>query len=274
MELKARNYADVIRIGVALTRPLFEEGKFTTRLEIGKIIEEAAALSGRRDVQVVALIDAIGWSLVELGEFDEARRRIEHGITLTEETGQLSYRSKGERHLGVICRRNGNYDGAHTYYEKSMQTAESVTVQQERDELIAGLNYAFASLYFYRGDLAKSMEFVDKSIASFTQIKDEYRLNMSYVLKGDLQFRLNMNEKARDTFRGVLQRADTNTEKLQVVRSSLGLAEVCISDHNWDGAQRSIDQIAAIDLDEFKAEAERLRAIRAKLPAVLIAKRP
>ncbi len=72
--LRDRDYADVIRIGVALNRPLFEEGKFSTRLKIGKVVEEAAALSGRKDVQVVALIDSIGWSLVEMGMYDEAKR--------------------------------------------------------------------------------------------------------------------------------------------------------------------------------------------------------
>ena len=264
--LGERNYADVIRIGVALNRPLFEEGKFSTRLKIGKIVEEAAALSGRKDVQVVALIDAIGWSLVELGEFEQAKCYIEHGIALSEETGQAFYQAKGQRHLGVISRRTGDYERARTFYQTSMSTAQSVSDLHQRDELVAGLHYALASLFYHTGEYSGAMEFIEKAITSFTTLSDEYRLNMTYVLKGDVQFKLNQKEKARDTFRNVLQRADRNTEKLQVVRSSLGLAEIYISEHDWGRAQKSVQQAAGIDLDEFKAEAERLRVLKAKLP--------
>jgi|SRR5882724_11937567 len=264
--LHERNYADVIRIGIALTRPLFEEGKFSIRLKIGKIIEEAAALGGRKDVQVIALIDAIGWSLVEMGEVDEAKGHIEHGIVLSEETGQVFYRAKGQRHLGVIYRRKGDYERARAFYQTSMSTAESVQDVHERDALVAGLHYAFASLFYHTGEYSNAMEFVDKAITSFTTLNDEYRLNMSYVLKGDVQFKLMQKEKARDTFRAVLQRADRNTEKLQVVRSTLGLAEIYISEHDWERAHRTIQQAASIDLDEFKAEAQRLKTLKAKLP--------
>jgi tetratricopeptide (TPR) repeat protein len=264
--LRERNYADVIRIGVALTRPLFEEGRFSTRLKIGKVVEEAAALSGRKDVQVVALIDSIGWSLVEIGRYEEAKRHIEHGISLSEETDQIFYRAKGQRHLGVILRRTGDFEGARKFYEASLATAGLVPDGRERNELVAGLHYAFASLYYYTTDYSKAMEFIDKAIAAFSTLNDEYRLNMSYVLKGDLQFKLSQKEKALDTFRMVLQRADRNTEKLQVVRSGLGLAEVYVSEHDWERARRSVQQVESINLDEFKAEGERLRRLKSELP--------
>ncbi len=156
--------------------------------------------------------------------------------------------------------------GARQFYETSLASAGLVPDGRERNELVAGLHYAFASLFYYTADYSKAMEFIDKAIADFSTLDDEYRLNMSYVLKGDVQFKLCQNEKARDTFRMVLQRADRNTEKLQVVRSALGLAEIYVAEHDWERAKRSAEQVESINLDEFKAEAERLKSLKSKLP--------
>jgi tetratricopeptide (TPR) repeat protein len=265
--LRDRNYAEVIRIGVALNRPLFEEGKFSTRLRIGKVVEEAAALSDRKDIQVVALVDAIGWSQVELGAYDEAKRSIEHGIDISEELGTAFYTAKGYRHLGVIARRTNDYAQAKSRYEQSLAIAKTIADDHDRDTLVAGLNYAIASLHFHTGDYDTAMEFIGRAISDFEKLSDEYRLNMSFVTKGDIQFKQNLRDRAKDTYRTVLQRADKNTEKLQVARSCLGLAEVYISEHDWERAQRSLSQASNIDLKEFKAEAERLRTFKAMLPA-------
>jgi tetratricopeptide (TPR) repeat protein len=215
---------------------------------------------------VVTLIDAIGWSFVELGNYSEAKRCIEHGVALTEETGQVFYRAKGQRHLGVICRRTGDFQGARKFYEESMAIALTVPSDKERDELVAGLHYALASLAYFTNEHPDAMSFIQKAIASFSTLKDEYRLNMSYVLKGDIQFKLDQKDKARDTYRFVLQRADRNTEKLQVIRSMLGLAEVYLAESNWEGVQKMIQQAEDMNRDQFKAEAERLKTVKARLP--------
>ena len=264
--LGEKHYAEVIRIGVALIRPLFEEGKFSTRLQIGKIVEEAAALSGRKDIQVVALIDAIGWSLVELGRYDDARRHIDHGINLSEEIKDVFYQAKGQRHLGVIARRSKDYPNAKIHYQASLDLARNLLDDHERKVLVAGLYYAFASLHYHMLEYDQAMEANNKAIASFEELNDEYRLNMSYVMKGDIESKLSQSDKAMDTFRTVLQCADQNTEKLQVVRARLGLAEICIAEHNWEKALHNVHKLTDVDLEEFKAEAERLKDLQARLP--------
>lgn len=264
--LEQRHYAEVIRIGGALTRPLFEEGMFVTRLQIGKIVEEAAALAERREEQAEALIDAIGWSLVELGQYEEARCRIEHGIRIGEELGADFWQAKGQRHLGVIARRNGQYDKALAHYQASLEMSKRVPETHRRDVLVAGLHYAFASLHYHTGEYAKAMTAVTDAIRSFAALKDTYRLNMSCVMKGDIQFRLNENDRARDTYRSVLTRANENTELLQAIRARLGLAELFMSEHNWKKARENAAEAARMNRDQFKAEAERLKLLMTKLP--------
>lgn len=89
---------------------------------------------------------------------------------------------------------------------------------------------------------------------------------MSLVTKGDIQFKQGQSDKARDTYRKVLRLADRNTEKLQVSRSCLGLAEIYMADSRWDEARDMAVMLEQVDLKEFKAESERLEAIRRKLP--------
>jgi len=264
--LKSKNYADVIRIGIALNRPLFESGNFVTRLQIGRIVEEAAARAERKETQVEALIDSIGWSLVELGEYEEAQRIITHGIEIAQEIKDEFYEAKGYRHLGVIARRREKFDEAKDCYKKSLEHAEKIEEKREKDVLVAGLNYAFASLYFFTEDFDNASLYIDKSIKSFSFLKDEYRYNMSLVTKGDIEFQRGKPDDAKDIYRCVLRKADKNREKLQVIRSCLGLAEVYLQDHQWEKAGDSIEYINGIDLKDFKAERIRLDRIRSKLP--------
>jgi len=264
--LKSKNYAEVIRIGIALNRPLFESGNFVTRLQIGRIIEEAAARIERKEIQVEALIDSIGWSLVELGEYEEAKRIITHGIEIAQEIDDEFYEAKGYRHLGVIARRSEKFDEAKDYYKKSLEHAENIKEKREKDVLVAGINYAFASLYFYTKDFNSASVYIDKSITSFALLKDEYRHNMSLVTKGDIEFQQGKSDDAKDIYRSVLRKADKNTEKLQIIRSCLGLAEVYLQDHQWKKVGDSINYIEGIDLKDFKTERIRLDGIRSKLP--------
>ncbi|MCO6185202.1 tetratricopeptide repeat protein [Rhizobium sp. L1K21] len=264
--LRGKNYVEVIRIGEALSRPLFESGSFSTRLKIGRVVEEAAARSERVDKQISALIDSVGWSLVELGRYDEAKRPIIHGMELSQDTGNAFYEAKGLRHLGVIERRTKNYPEAEKYYKKSLEIAEKITDENDKEVMIAGLNYALASLYFYTSALEKADKYIELSISCFKRLNDEYRLNMCLVMKGDIQFKRGESDKARDTYRKVLRLADRNTEKLQVSRSLLGLAEIYISDNRWAEANETAVMLEDVDLKEFRAEGERLEAIRRKLP--------
>ncbi|MCH8011222.1 MAG: tetratricopeptide repeat protein [Candidatus Marinimicrobia bacterium] len=264
--IKNKNYAEAIRIGIALNRPLFEAGNFVTRLKIGRIVEEASALTGRKDVQVVALIDSIGWSLVELGEYVEAQRSIEHGIDICRGINDEFYEAKGYRHLGVIARRTEKYKEAAQYYKQSMEHAGKIEDQHDKKVLIAGLHYAYASLYYFTKDFDNASIYIDKAIACFELLNDEYRYNMSLVMKGDIEYKKGKNDDAKDIYRRVLRQADRNTEKLQVARSCLGLAEVYLSDHQWEKAAESIRYIKEMDLKDFKSEKVRLDLICSKLP--------
>lgn len=265
--LTDKRYWEVIRIGAALNRPLFESGDFATRVRIGRILEEAAALAGRKDYQIIALIDLMAWSLVERGQYEDAQKSLKHGIELARQEGDQFYVAKALRHLGVIERRLEHFVEALDYYGQSREVAESLEDCKQKSELIGGLDYAVASLHFYRGEYDRAMEVVDLAVQRFTDLRDGYRLNMSMVMKGDIQFKRGERDQACDTYRSVLEIANKNTEQLQIARCYLGLGDIYLAEFEWDRARRVLEMLEKIDLDEFKAEADRRAVLAKKIPA-------
>jgi len=88
-------WEEVIKIGSVLSRPLWVTGKYRLRVELGRLVEAAAAYSHRPGQQASALIDDLGWTQFVLGEVDEAKTRIDHGIRLAELSGNFHLACKG-----------------------------------------------------------------------------------------------------------------------------------------------------------------------------------
>jgi tetratricopeptide (TPR) repeat protein len=265
-EFTRDNYSDVIRVGEALSRPLFESGAFSTRLQIGRMVEESAARSSRKREQYSALIDSIGWSLVELGRYTDADRQIRHGLRLAETGPDPFYEAKAHRHLGVIARRQGRFPDARELYATAESIASRIADEHDRLVMLAGLQYALASLSYYEKHYEDASSEIARAIDSFTSLGDEYRLNMARVMRGDIEFRQGARDDARDTYRLVLQDADRNKETLQYVRACLGLAEARAADHEWDDVEQALRLLSGLNLNEYKAERERREAIHAMLP--------
>lgn len=269
-EFARNNYSDVIRIGEALSRPFFEAGSFSVRLDIGRMVEEAAARSARKREQYVALIDSIGWSLVELGEYGPAAREIKHGLKLLKNVSDPFYEAKAHRHLGVIARRERRYGDARSEYEKARERAQEITDERDSLAMTAGLEYALGSLALHEDDLETAATRISSAIEGFSSLGDEYRLNMALIMRGDIEFRRDDPDDARDTYRLVLQNADRNKETLQYVRACLGLADVRVADKRWDEVDDALALLNDLDLDEYKAEQDRLAEIRKRISAIRV----
>ncbi|HMJ33912.1 MAG TPA: hypothetical protein VK501_08340 [Baekduia sp.] len=268
-QFNRHNYSDVIRVGEALSRPLFESGAFSPRLQIGKMVEESAARSSRTREQYSALIDSIGWSLVELGRYADADRQIKHGLRLAESAEDAFYEAKAHRHLGVIARRQGRFAEAREMYATAEAVASRIPDEHDRLVMLAGLQYALASLSYYEKHFEVASTEISRAIDSFTSLGDEYRLNMARVMQGDIQFQQGARDDARDTYRLVLQNSDRNKETLQYVRACLGLAEARAADHEWEDTAQALRLLAGLNLNEYKAERERRDAIHAMLPGAV-----
>jgi tetratricopeptide (TPR) repeat protein len=261
--LDAADYREVVRLGDSLSRPLFESGEFVVRLELGKLTEEAAAHLGAKDVQYRMLIDAIGWSHIELGNFSEAEKNIKHGLALAEENGDPFYRAKALRHLGAIARRRGRVDEAMQFYETARAASTDIVNVAEAQAMEAGITYAAAHLEYSRREFKGALASVDHAISLFRKLEDIYRLDMALVLKADIQIALKDPNRAKDTYRNVIQSSGQNRESVHYARAVLGLAELFIEDQEFGEAGRLLDRLNAGNVTSLPAFAERFRVATA-----------
>src|SRR5271157_3961801 len=100
---ECHDFQTILRIGVPLSRALWLEGQYATRVAVGKVVEEAAACLGNAEAQTRALIDDVGWTSVALSDHIEAEKHILRGIQIAEKNQLWYLAAKGYRHLSGIA---------------------------------------------------------------------------------------------------------------------------------------------------------------------------
>jgi tetratricopeptide (TPR) repeat protein len=251
--LDRSDYKEVIRLGDALSRPLFESGEFAVRLDVGRMTEEAAAHLGVKEVQYRTLIDAIGWSLIELGDFAEAEASIQHGLELAQAAQDHFYLAKAYRHLGAIARRRGNLDAAADAYRQASEAASHIVDSSEAKAMQAGIMYAAAHLRYTRRDYDGALESVDQTVDLFAELNDVYRQDMALVLKADIQVGKDLPGAAADTYRQVIQSSRANRESVHYVRAVLGLAELHLQQRHPEDAKRLLARLDSSHVHQMPA---------------------
>lgn len=245
--LNSKKYSEVIRIGSALGKPLFASGNYRTRLQIGLLVEEAAAATNDEHTQMVELIDSIGWMHVELGDMENGEKNILHGLEFARKLNDKFYISKANRHLGSICRRRGEYERALMLHNESLKLANQVTNAAKKAEALSATHYAMSILYYHKNDYNNSLSYADLALEGFTKLKRSDKIAMSLISKAQTCLALNKTVEAKDLFRKALNISEQNTLRLEMVRCYLGLARVFVKENNWTKAEECLDKSEEVE---------------------------
>lgn len=230
---------EVIRFGAALSRPLFVNGNHAARLKIGRLVEEATNLSGARSIQAEMLVDAIGWSEVELGDLNAAERSIQHGLKVAMELGDDYRTARAYRHLGAIERRRSgppNYGAAKRYFELAIQHSTRLLDGPNRWESLAGSHYAIASLKYHTADYLGAVADLTTAIKWFEQCGDSIGITRSMTKQAEALEALGRRHEAKDLLRRALSLAEQDTHRNQIMRASIGLARILVSEFEFKKA--------------------------------------
>ncbi len=198
-----QDYQTILRIGRPLSRTLWLEGQYKTRVEVGKAVEAAAGALGDKKAQCQALIDDIGWTLVVLGKDAEAEKFIQRGITIAQNK-LPEFAAKGHRHLAGISLQRKLPPDALKHLDDAANAAIGIAQQDEKDDMLGNIDYLRASAFLASGDLVAAEKFLDKAEAEF---KDESRAVKIFALRGKLAERKNDPLAAKDSFREGLKEA-------------------------------------------------------------------
>ena len=143
-----KDYEEIIRFGTAISRPLWLSQNYESRKRVGKYVYNAAIQTKNKFEKTRVLIDDIGWTCVELLQYDEAKESLEQGIKSAENAGDIFYKAKAYRHLFGLNYRMGNNEKAQEMLDIAILETEKISSSKEKDEAVAEINYSQSLLNY------------------------------------------------------------------------------------------------------------------------------
>jgi tetratricopeptide (TPR) repeat protein len=240
-----RNWEEVITLGRALSRPLWLTGRYQLRIEIGKLVESAAAFSDKPEIQASALIDDLGWTSVALRRYEEAIQHIQHGLSVAQKANAYGLVCRAFRHLAGIYLKRNEIEQAEIYAKNAEDALKNVVDQRERDELIAGLAYQRARELQSKGDHASALTALISAQEMFARLADRDRAFKVYAPIGQVQLEMGDIAAAKDSFRRGLATARVSSRHDCELVNLKGLAEVALREESYAEAKEFLLEASA-----------------------------
>lgn len=238
-----QEYLDLIRFGSKISRYLWLKGANNERIEVGKLVTDAASKLGRRKEQISALIDDIGWTYFVTGNVEKAKENINHGIEKATEDEEFFFAAKGERHLAGINSSTGKKEDVLDHLEKAEDFTKRVKNKREKDEMKSSLLLAKAEYYFENYDFEKAI--ANAEDAKEVLVNDPDRIVKVYSLLGNIFLANQKYPKAKDEFnQGYLKCKGVRTD--EYAKNAIGLAKIELKSNNLNAAKNYLSEAQTI----------------------------
>ncbi|MGR3302731.1 MAG: tetratricopeptide repeat protein [Candidatus Scalindua sp.] len=237
---KFNDYQTILRLGVPLGRPLWLEGLYEALVEIGKIIEDAALKLGKIEAQVQALIDDIGWTLVAIGELDEAEKYILRGIDVASNNDLDYYAAKGYRHLGGVELQKNKPAKALSWLNMAEEATKTIINIKLKTEMLAGIRYGQVEVFLRVDNLDEAQSAISEYEQMFLESGDKSRAVKAYAQRGKICEQQDNYLEAMDWYRKGLKAAEDLDRKDEIIRNHLGLARIALVDKDVDKARNHL----------------------------------
>lgn len=243
-------FLDVVRFGSTASRYLHLNGNLNERIEIGRLVEDAASKEGRIAEQVSALIDDLGWSKSIEGDYETAKLNISNGIALAVENKMYYFAAKGERHLSGIEKHSKNIPEFLTH----MKNAEAYTSQiidlSDKNEMEASLHLAKAKYSLETNELEEAERSAKKAMELFKNDTD--RQVKIHALLGNIYLKRNNLQKAKDEFnKGYLNCKDVRKD--EYAKNAVGLAKLALKENDFKNGKKYLVEAKNIGKDSLKS---------------------
>lgn len=237
-----KRWAEVIKIGSALSQPLWYTGKFKYRINVGELVASAAAFESNKELQAETLIDDLGWTNFRLKQEGEAIRNIKLGLSIAEAIKNNYLISKAYRHLADISLTKNNLNECFGFLKKSYSAFRNIQDPLKKTEMHGNLLYA-VSKYHWLGkkNNKKGFFIANKSISKYMEIQDLDRAVKIYNLKGKILLDLGREEDAISSFQEGLTLANKISNIVNIVSNSSSLAEYYYKHRRYDFAKKMIE---------------------------------
>lgn len=220
---KNKDFLSVVRFGSPLSRFLLLRGNLNERIDVGRMVEDSASKKGIKKEQISALIDDIGWSYAEIGNYKKAITNINNGINKATQAGLFYYAAKGERHLAGISSKQNKKNEIENHLNNAWSHSNNITDESAKNEIVASLNLALAE-YNYENE--NYVEAESKALlAKNGFINDKDRIVKVHSLLGSIYFVQEKYQEAKDEFNNGYSKC-RNFRVLEFAKNAVGLAKV------------------------------------------------
>lgn len=220
--------AEIIRWGLSLSKPLWLSQNFELRKEIGEFVETASIKRDNYKALLRVLVDEIGWTSVEMLDYDQGEKKLKQAITLAEKINELPLLAKAYRHLNALWIRQNQIPEAEKYLQLSFETTNKIQEINIKTELIAEYYFAKATIELKKGNLEVALNNIEESRILYEKLKDiEWPLKI-WARKGEILLAKNEIEEAKQLFIKGIQIANDQHFLRQRVKNEIGLG-LCYS---------------------------------------------
>jgi tetratricopeptide (TPR) repeat protein len=235
-----QDWPSVLRIAPPISRALWLEGQYRTRVELGKLVEDAAARTENHEIQIRALIDDIGWTSAALGELDKAAPIIARGVQLAQQHRHPFLAAKGQRHLAAVALNKKDAARAITLLDDGEAFIAALTDQRQKEEMRAGYAYARAEAFMAQRNFEEAEKSNRLAHSIYSNIGDQERLVKTFSQCGRIQEGKGQKAPALDTYRRGLALAEDGDRKDEVIINLLLIARLQREQSNAKEAQAAL----------------------------------
>jgi len=222
----SEKWKEVIKIASAFSRLLWVTGRNDLRIKVGEAVVKLASCSSSHSYEhAQALIDDIGWTNHVIGNTDEAKKNIEHGIKIASKFEHIGLVHIGYRHLSGICIDNDDVVKAKNYLDLN-QSKDIINKSDKKLEqyiILAGNLFNEAMILDKEQKFKKALELYRKSFKIYEDNNDYARMVKLYYFIGNNLKNQTRYSEAEDSFRKGLEEARKESRKDYILKCSEGL---------------------------------------------------
>jgi len=220
--------AEIIRWGLALSKPLWLSQNFELRKEIGEYVETAAIKRDNKNALLKVLVDEIGWTNIEMLDYSGGEIKLKQAIELAKELNDFPLLAKAYRHLNASSIRQNQIQQAERFLEESLRATNQIQTPKIKDELVAEYYFAKATIELKKGRLDVAIHDIEISKELYENLKDKEWPLKIWARKGEILLEQGKIEEAKNIFIKGTHIAKEQHYLRQQVKNEIGLA-LCYS---------------------------------------------
>jgi len=220
-------WAEIIKIGSALSEVLWFTSRKKLRVVIGKFVEIAATQLEDDKTLASTLIEDLGNTIMGLGNPDKGIEYICQGIQIAEKNGYSFLIARGYRNLANCYALKNDAVNSEIYLNKATEAADEIVDEAQKLEALGGIAYARCKEYEHKQQFEDAITSLDNSIEYYKRLGKNYpetesrnkdRLVKVYREKGIIYMKMNKLGLAKQEICEGLRRAQETMNHENIVR--------------------------------------------------------